>query len=239
MLFLPRMLLMAVNFFVAGTLGLLVSLLRPFNPANGTLSAKLYAWPTRYILGMRVRADVRSLQDLTGPCVLVGNHQSNYDLFLFGNVIPPRTVAIGKKSLKWVPLFGTLFWLAGNVLVERENAYKARKALQRVTDTLRHRNASIWVFPEGTRNTGSELLPFKKGAFQMAIAAGVPVVPVCMSRYPGTLDLNRWRSGEILIRSLPPISTTGLTTDDIAQLALRCREQMQACIDELDRQTAG
>ncbi len=72
----------------------------------------------------------------------------------WATVVPHRTVCIAKKSLKWVPLFGQLFWLAGNVLIDRGNAHKARRAMLTTTHTLQHKDTSIWVFPEGTRNLG-------------------------------------------------------------------------------------
>ncbi|WP_095082592.1 1-acylglycerol-3-phosphate O-acyltransferase [Pseudomonas sp. Irchel s3h17] len=236
MLYLIRMLLMGLHFMIAGGLGVILGLCRPFNPDNSRLCARLYAWPAMCILRLRVKTDVDSLTHKKQSCVVIANHQSNYDLFVLGNVVPHRTVCIGKKSLKWVPLFGQLFWLAGNVLIDRGNAHKARKAMLTTTDTLQHKDTSIWVFPEGTRNLGKELLPFKKGAFQMAIAAGVPIVQVCVSNYINHMRLNRWNSGRILIRSLPPIPTAGLTLDDMPALMEQCREQMRECIDLLDRQ---
>ncbi|WP_347904954.1 1-acylglycerol-3-phosphate O-acyltransferase [Pseudomonas purpurea] len=236
MLYLFRMLLMGLHFAIAGVLGVLLGLCRPFNPDNSRLCARLYAWPAMCILRLRVKTDVDALTNKTQSCVVIANHQSNYDLFVLGNVVPRRTVCIGKKSLKWVPLFGQLFWLAGNVLIDRGNAHKARQSMLTTTKTLQHKDTSIWVFPEGTRNLGKELLPFKKGAFQMAIAAGVPIVPVCVSSYINHMRLNRWRSGKILIRSLPAIPTAGLTLDDMPMLIAQCREQMRECIESLDRQ---
>ncbi|AVU75739.1 1-acylglycerol-3-phosphate O-acyltransferase [Pseudomonas sp. Fig-3] len=236
MLFLLRMLLMGVHFVLAGVLGVILGLCRPFNPDNSRLCARLYAWPAMCILRLRVKAEVDTLVNKSQSCVIIANHQSNYDLFVFGNVVPYRTVCIGKKSLKWVPLFGQLFWLAGNVLIDRGNAIKARQSMLTTTHTLQHEDTSIWVFPEGTRNLGEDLLPFKKGAFQMAIAAGVPIVPVCVSSYIKHMRLNRWRGGDILIRSLPAIPTAGLSLDDMPQLIAQCREQMRECIAVMDRQ---
>ena len=229
MLFLLRMLLMGLHFMLAGVLGVLVGLCRPFNPDNSRLCARLYALPAMWILRLNVKADVDSLRNKPGTCVIIANHQSNYDLFVFGNVVPYRTVCIAKKSLKWVPLFGQLFWLAGNVLIDRGNAHKARRSMLTTTHTLQHKDTSIWVFAEGTRNFGETLLPFKKGAFQMAIAAGVPIVQVCVSTYVKHMKLNRWDSGDILIRSLPPIPTTGLTLDDMPRWMETCRHQMREC----------
>lgn len=238
MLFLLRMLLMAVHFILAGILGLLIGLCRPFNPDNSRLCARLYAWPALCILRLKLKIDARPLRDHPRACVIVANHQSNYDLFVLGSVVPERTVSIGKKSLKWVPFFGQLYWLAGNVLLDRGNARRAKRAMLTTTDTLKHRDTSIWVFPEGTRNLGEDLLPFKKGAFQMAIAAGVPIIPVCVSSYVKQMRLNRWHSGRILIRSLPAIPTAGLTLDDLPRLIEDCRSQMQRCIHALDRELA-
>ncbi|QVN05979.1 1-acylglycerol-3-phosphate O-acyltransferase [Pseudomonas rhodesiae] len=236
MLFLLRMVLMGLHFIVAGVLGVLIGVCRPFNPDNSRLCARLYAVPAMWLLGLNVKADIDSLRHKPGTCVIIANHQSNYDLFVFGTVVPHRTVCIAKKSLKWVPLFGQLFWLAGNVLIDRGNAHKARRAMLTTTDTLQHKDTSIWVFPEGTRNLGKGLLPFKKGAFHMAIAAGVPIVQVCVSNYATHMQLNRWNSGDVLIRSLPPIPTCGMTSDDIPTLMQACQAQMDACIEAMDAQ---
>ncbi|WP_439861760.1 1-acylglycerol-3-phosphate O-acyltransferase [Pseudomonas sp. MBLB4136] len=239
MLFLLRMLAMAVHFVLAGMLGLLLGLLRPFNPDNSRICARLYSLPALCLLGLKVKTEVKPLLEHHPACVIIANHQSNYDLYVLGRVVPQRTVSIGKKSLKWLPFFGQLYWLAGNVLLDRSNAQRAKRAMLKTTDTLKQRNTSIWVFPEGTRNGGGELLPFKKGAFQMAIAAGVPIIPVCASSYVRQMRLNRWHSGRILIRSLPAIPTAGLSLDDLPRLMEQCRQQMQQCIAAMDRQLAS
>ncbi|MEN0108075.1 MAG: 1-acylglycerol-3-phosphate O-acyltransferase [Pseudomonas sp.] len=239
MLFLLRMLLMGLHFILAGVLGIVIGLCRPFNPDNSRLCARVYSRPALWLLRLKVKAETDGLRDHSPSCVIIANHQSNYDLFVLGAVVPKRTVSIGKKSLKWVPFFGQLYWLAGNVLIDRGNAIKAKRAMLTTTDTLQHKDTSIWVFPEGTRNLGKGLLPFKKGAFQMAIAAGVPILPVCVSSYSATMQLNNWNSGDITIRSLPPIPTVGLTNEDIPALMEKCHAQIQATIAELDRDIAA
>jgi len=236
MLFVLRMLLMGVHFIVAGALGLVLGICRPFNPDNSRLCVRLYALPAMWIMRLRLQAQMGAHFDRSRPCVIVANHQSNYDLFVLGNIVPPRTVCIGKKSLKWVPFFGQLFWLAGNVLIDRGNPLRARLSIRQTTETLQHKDTSIWVFPEGTRNLGKGLLPFKRGAFQMAIEAGVPIVPVCVSTYVRDMRLNEWDSGQVMIRSLPAICTAGMTSDDIPDLIALCHGQMQACIEQMDAQ---
>lgn len=239
MLFVLRVLLLAVHFVFASVIGLLIGLCRPFNPDNSRLCARVYALPALWIMGIRVKLEIGDLVDHRRPAVLAANHLSNHDLFVFGRVVPKRTVSLGKKSLKWLPLFGQLYWLAGNVLVDRGNAIQAKKAMLTTTDTLQHKDMSLWVFVEGTRSHGKGLGPFKKGAFQMAINAQVPILPVCANNYTRTMNLNRWRGGTVILRALPPIATTGLTLEDMPALMATCHAQMAACIDELDREAAA
>ena len=125
--------------------------------------------------------------------------------------------------------------LVCNSVIKRGNAIQAKKAMSTVTSALQHKDLSIWVFPEGTRGHGKGLAHFKKGAFQMAISAGVPIVPICVNNYVRSMDLRRWESGRVELRALPPIPTEGLTHKDIPDLMARCHEQMKVCIDELDR----
>ncbi|MGG2396921.1 1-acylglycerol-3-phosphate O-acyltransferase [Pseudomonas sp. SH1-B] len=238
MLFVLRMLLMGVHFLVAGVLGLLIGLCRPFNPDNSRLCARLYSRPALRLLRLKLKTDVGPLLAHQRSCVIIANHQSNFDLYVLGRVVPKRTVSIGKKSLKWVPFFGQLYWLAGNVLIDRSNALAAKRAMLTTTETLRNRDTSIWVFPEGTRNLGRGLLPFKKGAFQMAINAGVPIIPVCVSNYAKSMRLNRWNSGDVLIRSLPAIPTAGMSLDDMPALMERCQQAMNECISKMDKELA-
>lgn len=232
-----RLVLIAIQFLLASALNLLICLARPFHPDNTRLCGWLYSAPALRILGLSVRLEHANLRAQDSPFVIVANHQSNWDLWVLGCAVPPRTVSLGKKSLKWVPIFGQLYWLAGNILIDRGNAFKAKQAMLKTTEVMQQQKTSIWVFPEGTRNLGRGLLPFKKGAFQMAINAGVPIVPLCCSNYKAGMRLNRWHSGQIVIKTLPPIPTAGLTLADMPALMERCRADMLACLETLDTAT--
>jgi 1-acyl-sn-glycerol-3-phosphate acyltransferase len=238
LLFVLRILLLTVHVVVASVIGLIIGLCRPFNPDNSRLCARVYAIPALRIMGIQMELQIGDLIQHQRPAVIVANHLSNHDLFVFGRVLPVRTVSLGKKSLKWIPLFGQLYWLAGNVLIDRGNAMQAKRAMTTTTDTLQQKDMSLWVFAEGTRSHGKGLGPFKKGAFQMAIKAGVPIILVCANNYTRTINLNRWRGGRVILRALPPIPTEGLTMDDLPDLMAKCHAQMAACVDELDRLTA-
>jgi len=173
------------------------------------------------------------------PSVVVANHQDNLDLFVCGAVIPKRTVSVGKKSLLLIPGFGMLYWLAGNVLINRNNSKNSKTIMSASTEALTSGKRSIWVFAEGTRNKGENMLPFKKGAFRMAIEAGVPIVPICVSSYAGRLNLNKVNSGTIHVKVLEPISTEGRSIKESGQLMDECWHKMKQAIDLLDQQQDG
>ncbi|MDT8990973.1 1-acylglycerol-3-phosphate O-acyltransferase [Curvibacter sp. APW13] len=233
-----RLAAMALYFVPASLLNLLIVFLRPFNTDNSRWCGNVYGRPVLRLFGLTVHRELETLEATPHPYVIVANHQSNHDLFLHGTVVPRATVSIGKTSLKWMPLFGQIYWLAGSVLIDRGNASSAKQSMLQTTEVMQQQKTSIWVFAEGTRNHGKGLKPFKKGAFQMAISAGVPIVPVCASTYKRSMCLNRWRAGHIIVRSLPPIPTTGMSLDDMPALMDRCHAQMQQCIAELDARVA-
>jgi 1-acyl-sn-glycerol-3-phosphate acyltransferase len=92
------------------------------------------------------------------------------------------------------------------------------------------------VFAEGTRNHGKNMLPFKSGAFRMAIEAQVPIIPICFSSYVKNTDLSKWHAGDAAYKALPPISTKGFTLDDCNELKELCWKQMMETIEELDKE---
>ncbi|OTA19876.1 bifunctional L-3-phosphoserine phosphatase/1-acyl-sn-glycerol-3-phosphate acyltransferase [Xenorhabdus beddingii] len=180
----------------------------------------------------RIPADAKEF----GPSIYIGNHQNNYDMITMSNAVQPRTVTVGKKSLVFIPFFGQIYWLTGNILIDRDNRTKAHGTISQVVDQITKRQVSVWMFPEGTRSRGRGLLPFKTGAFHAAIAAGVPIVPVCVSSTHKKIKLNRWDNGTVIVEMLPPIDTTKYTKEQVRELAAHCRQMMQAKIEELDKE---
>src|SRR5438067_1585837 len=116
MLYPLRASLTAIWFFSGSFILFVLSLFRPFNPANGTLFGRLVSPVVLKILNLKVT--IRHGERLKGsqPCIFISNHQSVVDLFVFSYILPSKTITIGKKSIRWVPLFGWLYWLAGHVL---------------------------------------------------------------------------------------------------------------------------
>ncbi|QIZ77768.1 1-acylglycerol-3-phosphate O-acyltransferase [Ferrimonas lipolytica] len=169
------------------------------------------------------------------PVVYIGNHQNNFDLFTQASMVPKSTVSIGKKSLKWIPFFGLIYWLSGNILIDRKNSSKARGTIENATNSIRDDGLSVWVFPEGTRSRGRGLLPFKSGAFHTAVSAGVPIVPVLASCQKD-INMGKWDNGTIIVEAMAPISTEGMTREDVRELATRVQQQMATRLEEINEE---
>jgi len=180
------------------------------------------------ILGGRV--EIEGAEHLAErPAILVANHQTNYDVLFAGAIYPRQTVVIGKKELLKTPLFGTFFAATGNVLIDRANHQNAVAGLDKAVEAVRSRGLSIWLFPEGHRSRGAGLRPFKKGAFHMAIAAGVPVIPIVFSSTDRLINARAKRApgGLLRIHVLPPVSTEGLAASDAEALKDRVHDMFR------------
>ncbi|SJL83621.1 1-acylglycerol-3-phosphate O-acyltransferase [Vibrio palustris] len=172
-----------------------------------------------------------------GQHVYIANHQSNWDMFTVSRAVTPNVVTVGKKSLAYLPLFGQLYWLTGNILIDRANKAKAKGTIDQVVNSIKNSKVSVWMFPEGTRSRGRGMLPFKTGAFHAAIAANVPVGPiVCSSTH--NLKLNRWNNGHVIVEILPSVSTDDYAKEDVRKLSKHCNALMKAKLAELDAEVA-
>lgn len=212
---------------------LLLYVARPFNPDNNRLFGWMVARVGRFILGMERPLSGQENMPWDRPTVVIANHQHNDDLFLMGDLLPPRTVTVGKLSLVWIPFFGQIFWLGGNVVLDRARSHKAVAVMQVTSDAIVQERKSLWIFPEGTRSRGRGLQKFKKGAFHAAVTSGAPITMVCVSQYEdGTLGWSGRRE-RVSIRILPPVETSGLTTADIPELMARCHREMEAAISAM------
>ncbi|KAF2196355.1 1-acylglycerol-3-phosphate O [Delitschia confertaspora ATCC 74209] len=168
---------------------------------------------------------------LERPAVFVGNHQSELDILLLGCMFPQYCSVTAKKSLKYTPFLGWFMALSKTVFIDRADRKTARAAMSGAAMQMQKEKHSVFIFPEGTRSYAEkpELLPFKKGAFHLAIQAQVPIVPVVAANYSHVLNMKKWifRSGEIDFSVLPPIQTKGMTAADVDALCVRVREAMQ------------
>ncbi|CCQ11432.1 1-acyl-sn-glycerol-3-phosphate acyltransferase [Pseudoalteromonas luteoviolacea B = ATCC 29581] len=234
-----RIIAMAVFIVMSFLAGLVLCIFKPFHRNNVHIVASWFGKMARIVGVKVVITKSPELKDV-GPVMYVANHQNNYDLFTLPGAVPENTVSMGKKSLIWIPFFGQLYWLSGNILIDRGNRSKAVGTLSKAASKIKEQGLSVWMFPEGTRSYGRGLLPFKTGAFHTALNAGVPIVPVCMNSTHRLIKLNRWDNGTIFIDMLPPIKLDeNVSAREHAESTHRLMAERIAKLDEKVREVNG
>lgn len=124
--------------------------------------------------------------------IFVGNHTSLLDPPLIIATLPSHPVFMAKRELAFVPFLGWVIWLADFIFINRNHPADAIKSLRLAAQRI-HDGQSIAAFPEGTRSRTGELLPFKKGAFNLAWEARVPMIPVAILGGRHILPADDWR----------------------------------------------
>ncbi|MET0400833.1 MAG: lysophospholipid acyltransferase family protein [Cystobacter sp.] len=171
--------------------------------------------------------------------VVVSNHESNADPFII-SYLPWEMKWMAKSSLLKIPVVGWAMWLAGDIPVrrgEKDSAIQAMDTCKRWLD----KGVPIMIFPEGTRSKTEELLPFKDGAFRLAIEAGADVLPMAVSGTRRALPKHSWRfaTAHALVTVGTPISTKGMTLADVERLKAMAREQIIAMREQLKPLTSA
>lgn len=236
MIALLRVLAVAIFAIVMFVFGCGYCLLSPRNPKHVFTFGRLFGKMSR-VFGITLELRIPEDAYQRGQHVYIANHQNNWDLFTVSSAVTPKVVTVGKKSLAWMPLFGQLYWLTGNILIDRANRSKAKGTIDQVVDNLNQSDVSVWMFPEGTRSRGRGLLPFKTGAFHAALGTNLPIIPIVCSSTAG-IKLNRWNNGHVIVEMLPPVSIEGYRKDNVRELANVCREQMKHKLEALDQEVA-
>jgi putative phosphoserine phosphatase/1-acylglycerol-3-phosphate O-acyltransferase len=174
-------------------------------------------WPETALTLAGVKLNVLGAENLTAqrPAVFLFNHRNNFDVFMVAALVKDNWTGVAKKELASNPLVGTLGWLLDAAFIDRDDPAAAVAALKPVEEAAR-KGLSIIVAPEGTRLDiagASGLGPFKKGAFRIAMATGLPVVPIVIRNSDSVAGRNATtlHPGTVDIAVLPPVSVAGWT----------------------------
>ncbi|KAK3504870.1 hypothetical protein B0T13DRAFT_443973 [Neurospora crassa] len=181
--------------------------------------------------GVRFKIDdPKNILGKTRPAVFIGNHQTELDVLMLGCMFPKYCSVTAKSSLRKTPFLGWFMSLSGSIFIDRASKTDARAAMAGAANQIQKKQQSVYMFPEGTRSYSKEpeLLPFKKGAFHLAVQAQVPIVPVVVANYSHVLNVKDFvfNAGVIPMKVLDPIDTTGLTTADVDELCKNTRDLM-------------
>lgn len=177
------------------------------------------------IMGMKL--NVKGEQNLWThrPAVVIFNHQSNADGVIMPKLLRGNIAPVGKKELLDTPIIGEAYKIAGMVPIDRSNTKSAVEALQPVVDSIIEEGRLAVIAPEGTRSTSTLPGPFKKGAFHIAMQAGVPIIPVVIHNSLDVMPKGEFfsRPGTVDIEVLEPIDTSSWSLENLDRHVVEVR----------------
>jgi 1-acyl-sn-glycerol-3-phosphate acyltransferase len=182
------------------------------------------------LLGVRLTVIGREHLPKDSPFVIVANHQSYLDIIIMLVAIPQKIAFVAKEELLNIPILGWDIRSQGHIAINREQGMRAARQLKEIAEAT-HMGKSLLLFPEGTRSIDGQVGPFKRGAFQLALDANVPII-ACSIKGSGRSMPKKgfWiRPGKIQVTLHPPILPETLTGNDREKtlyLSERTREQI-------------
>lgn len=216
--------LVALATLVGGIAAIIVALLispRAANLGIGVMWGRVLAWL------VPVRVDMQGLENIDPDksYVVVANHQSQFDIPVVYGWIGLDLRWVAKAELGKIPFLGTGSRAVGHVFIDRSDPEQARAAIGRAVKKLGP-GSGLLFFAEGTRSRSGKLLPFKKGAFRIAVDQQLPVLPVTLVNARDILPAGslRIRPGRVRVVVHPPLSTEGLERGQSGALRQRCRD---------------
>jgi 1-acyl-sn-glycerol-3-phosphate acyltransferase len=167
-----------------------------------------------------------SLADPRRPYVVVANHESYADVFLI-SCFPWEMKWLSKDTMFKIPCMGWMMHMAGDIQLVRGDRDSTINAIAQCRDRLA-KKVSVMIFPEGTRSKTQEMLPFKDGAFRLAIESGAPILPIAVAgtRHAMAKGTFRFLRAKALAQVLDPIETSHMTLSDIPTLKAMARERI-------------
>jgi len=160
------------------------------------------------------------------PYVVVANHESFVDMILISH-LPTEMKWLSKIEIMKIPFLGWMMRCARDIPLVRGDAKSSVAALAECRERLSC-NVSVMIFPEGSRSKNGDLRPFHAGAFKLAIEGQYPILPMAVHGTRDALRKHDWRQGHAVaeVHVLEPVSTDGLTKDDLPELRDRVRSMI-------------
>ena len=229
-----RSLLMPANLVGSFAAGLPIWVLTGSKRDALNFSISVFADTASALIGLNLKIDGEQHLWSRRPAVFIFNHQSNVDLVIVARLLRRDITGVGKREIRDLPIVGRVFEAAGVVLIDRKDTAKAIEAMAPLVDAMRVEGKSVCLSPEGTRSVTDKLAPFKKGAFHLAMQAGVPIVPIVFRNVLDALP-----KGAAIVRPamveavvLPPIDTSSWTLDTLETEIERIRHRYIEILDE-------
>ena len=195
-----------ISTLILGTLIIILCFIGMANMASRVI-ARLWARLNSTIMFMRVEVEGQEHLQPGQSYILAANHLSLVDIYLLYGYTNLDLKWVMKQELRKIPILGLACELMGHIYVDRSNSNAAVTSIESARERIRD-GMCVVFFPEGTRSRTSELRPFKKGAFRMAVDLGIPVIPVSIHHTDDILpsDTLDWRPGDTKLIFHAPIA---------------------------------
>jgi len=194
-------------------------------------------WGSGMLRLARVKIQYEGLEHINapGPSMILFNHASLLDLFVCTSMMPRRGVAVMKKEFSYFPIMGQALLLYRFVFLDRGDSKRARATMARLTERVHREGIKMWMAPEGTRARSDEMLPFRMGAFFLAMDTKTPVVPCVIYGARKIHPYGTWstKPGNLWVRILPPISTETWTKETVKDEAEAIRNLYLKTLEEM------
>ncbi|XP_037960337.1 1-acyl-sn-glycerol-3-phosphate acyltransferase alpha-like [Teleopsis dalmanni] len=192
-----------------------------------------------WLLGFTM--EVRGLENLItkSGAVVVMNQQSVLDLCVLAHLWPVigQATVVAKRKMLFIPIFGFGAWLWGTMFTNLSQIPDSIEMVQKESKAINEGKCKLLLFPEGTRNSEETLLPFKEGAFHIAVHSQCPIQPVVISKFEFLDSKTKiFTPGHAIIHIMPPIHTKGYNMDDLDRIIKQTRYVMQAEFTKLSQE---
>lgn len=164
--------------------------------------------------------------------IILANHTSNLDIPILMTGLPIIYYFIAKKEMKKIPFLGWIMTAVGMIFIDRSNKNTAIVSMRKAGSKIK-KGKSVMIFPEGTFDEVEGLLPFKKGAFHLAIHAGVDILPVAILGAPKVWPVNdnfKLKPGRVELRIGEPINTEGLALEAVSSLLEKTKVSIESLL---------
>jgi putative phosphoserine phosphatase/1-acylglycerol-3-phosphate O-acyltransferase len=180
-------------------------------------SVSVFADTASALIGLNLRVKGEEHLWSHRPAVFIFNHQSNVDMVIIARLLRRDITGVGKREIRDMPIIGRVMEAAGVVLIDRKNSASAIEAMKPLVDAMRVEGKSVCLSPEGTRAPTIKLSTFKKGAFHLAMQAGVPIVPIVIQNSGDVQPKGDmlYHPGTVEVEVLPPVDTSEWSADTI------------------------
>ena len=199
------------------------------------ISQKLVRGGFKFIMWFcRVKVDVEGVENVPTdqPVLYASNHRGAFDILVGYTTVPTLTGFVAKKEIAKIPVISNWMKRLNCLFLDRENPREGLKAILQGIEHIKN-GFSMFIMPEGTRNHGTGLLPFKEGSFKMAEKTGCPIIPVAIEGTDARFEnqFPRIKSGRVSIKYGEPIYTAQLTKEEKKNLENIVRAAVEEMLD--------